>query len=158
MFTIRPATMNDFEGLCPVIAELDQHHVDALPIFFLPSPEPPRERQWLEDILSNPESQILLVAESDGEIVGFVFGLLREAPDTPFHVKRRYLLVDNLSVSQKMRGTGVGRALMEQAHEWARSQGVTQIELGVYEFNEGARQFYEALGYKTITRRMWKGE
>jgi diamine N-acetyltransferase len=96
------------------------------------------------------------VADDDGKIVGLLWGILRAAPDTPFHVPRRYLLVDMLGVTEAYRGKGVGRALMEHAETWAKAQGVTEVELSVWEFNESARAMYDKLGYKDIVRRMWK--
>jgi GNAT superfamily N-acetyltransferase len=96
------------------------------------------------------------VAEREEEIVGFLWGLVRQAPDTPMHVPRRWLLVDMLGVAESHRGQGIGRALMEQAHDWARGQGINEVELTVWEFNRGAIAFYEELGYTAIVRRLWK--
>jgi len=45
---------------------------------------------------------------------------------------------------------------MEEAHQWVLGKGATQIELIVWEFNEGAIAFYEKLGYETAYRKMWK--
>jgi len=33
---------------------------------------------------------------------------------------------------------------MQQAEDWAASQGVRDVELSVYEFNQGAQAFYIA--------------
>ena len=43
---------------------------------------------------------------------------------------------------------------MDAAHQWARARGLTRVELNVYEFNEGARAFYAALGYETLSRKL----
>jgi GNAT superfamily N-acetyltransferase len=37
---------------------------------------------------------------------------------------------------------------MERAHRWALDKGVSEVELSVWDFNEGAIAFYENLGYK----------
>jgi ribosomal protein S18 acetylase RimI-like enzyme len=50
---------------------------------------------------------------------------------------------------------GIGQALMEKTHAWSREVGIRTVELIVWEFNDGARHFYENLGYKTAKRRMW---
>jgi len=63
-------------------------------------------------------------------------------------------VIDSLAVKEGFRRSGVGRALMERAHQWARDKGVTQVELGVWEFNEGAMAFYEKLGYRPASRKM----
>jgi ribosomal protein S18 acetylase RimI-like enzyme len=42
---------------------------------------------------------------------------------------------------------GIGAALMHAAEEWLRSDGAVKIQLMVRHSNEGAADFYEALGY-----------
>jgi RimJ/RimL family protein N-acetyltransferase len=51
-------------------------------------------------------------------------------------------------VMPQMRGTGMSRALMDEALNDAKSQGVLQIHLGVGVFNEAARKLYEKLGFE----------
>jgi ribosomal protein S18 acetylase RimI-like enzyme len=62
--------------------------------------------------------------------------------------------IDNLAVRKGFRRAGIGRALMEKAHEWALAKGVDIIELNVWEFNQGAIEFYHGLGYETASRKM----
>jgi ribosomal protein S18 acetylase RimI-like enzyme len=38
--------------------------------------------------------------------------------------------------------------------EWLATRGATQCELNVWEFNRGAAEFYESMGFETISRRM----
>jgi GNAT superfamily N-acetyltransferase len=46
--------------------------------------------------------------------------------------------------------------LMQAAEEWARTKGLTDVRLNVFEFNEGARDFYARLGYRTLSRHLHK--
>lgn len=62
--------------------------------------------------------------------------------------------VDNLVVKEAFRHAGIGRALMEKAHEWVQAKGLDSVELNVYEFNRAAIEFYLNLGYETTSRRM----
>jgi ribosomal protein S18 acetylase RimI-like enzyme len=155
MTVIRVAKRNDYEGLCAVIKELDVFHADAVPHFFRHFEEPVRPLQWFIDALENPES-LLLVAEHGGTIVGFLWALMRQNPDLPMFAPRRWLVVDSVGVLETYRRIGVGQALMQHAHEWAHGQGLAEVELTVWEFNQGAVAFYEELGYTTIVRRLWK--
>lgn len=156
MTIVRVANRNDYEGLCAVIRELDVFHADALPRFFRHFDGPVRPLQWFIDALDNPGS-LLLVAEHRGMIIGFLSALVRQNPDLPMFVPRRWLVVDSVAVLDAYQGIGVGRALMQQAHVWAQEQGLAEVELTVWEFNESAIAFYEKLGYTTIMRRLWKG-
>ncbi len=153
---VRQAAHDDYEGLCAVIKEIDVFHADALPHFFQHFDGPARSWEWFTNALDSPDS-LLIVAEQDGKIVGYLWGLVRTSVDMAMIVPRRWLVVDNVAVAATHRGQGVGRALMEHAHAWAREHGMSEVELTVWEFNTGAIAFYEELGYTMIVRRLWKG-
>jgi ribosomal protein S18 acetylase RimI-like enzyme len=52
-----------------------------------------------------------------------------------------------LYVAPDRRGQGLGRALMEAAIEYARSQGADHMDLGTSEDDIAARALYESLGF-----------
>ncbi|PKO15841.1 MAG: GNAT family N-acetyltransferase [Chloroflexi bacterium HGW-Chloroflexi-10] len=63
------------------------------------------------------------------------------------------------------RGKGIGYQAMQYLEEQIKSQGLTRIELGVFEFNTNAIKLYLKLGYVEIARindftywqgRMWQ--
>jgi ribosomal protein S18 acetylase RimI-like enzyme len=114
---------------------------------------PPRSREYIASIIGD-EHDVLLIAESADKVIGLIHACIREARDIPILVPRRYVAIESLVVAAGSRRRGVGRALMEAAHRWAQEQGVEQIELGVWEFNQGALAFYQKLGYRTAIRRM----
>ncbi len=154
-FSIREATQGDFDALCAIFAEADATHRKALPHIFREVAGPARPREFILGILAD-ENAALFVAEHKGEIVGLIRISIRETPNLPIFVPRRYAVISELVVKEGFRRHGVGRALLERAERWAIDQGVRQIELVVWEFNKGAIAFYEKHGYKTISRRMWK--
>ncbi len=152
---IRLATMHDYDALCALWTEGDEHHIAPLAPFFRRSAGPPRSREFVAGILAD-ENAALFIAERDGAAVGFLHLYLRQTPDMPMIVPRTFVMVDSIVVARKARRSGVGTALMAWAEHWAREKGANQLELSVWEFNERARTLYERLGYRTITRRMWK--
>src|SRR5262245_16889212 len=121
MTVVRAATQDDYGALGPVIKELDSFHAKALPDFFRHVEDPARSRQWLIDTLQNPEA-LLLVAEQEGAIVGYLWAQVRQNPDLPMFVPRRWLMIESVGVTETYRGKGVGRALMQVAHEWAQAR------------------------------------
>lgn len=152
---IRPAREEDFEDLCDIIAQVDELHREHLPRRFRAPDGPARSGEFLLQAIENAEVG-LFVAEVERSLTGFVHVVIREAPDIPIVVPRRYAVVDNLAVKNRWRRTGVGRALMKRAEDWASAQEASSLELNVYAFNRPAAAFYEALGYKTLSHRMVK--
>jgi ribosomal protein S18 acetylase RimI-like enzyme len=52
-----------------------------------------------------------------------------------------------LAVDPAMRGSGLGRKMMEACEAWARAQRIPKIQLMVRATNQAAVGFYEHLGY-----------
>jgi len=59
-----------------------------------------------------------------------------------------------LAVRSSARRLGAGRALMEATKEWAAERGLDAVSLTVWEFNVSAVEFYEAIGFRTLSRTM----
>lgn len=150
---VREATREDFDALNEILAEGDAYHREALPHIFRAADGPARPDEFLTLALAD-EDEVILVAESGGQVVGLAHVSVRESPDIPIFVPRRYAHVSTVVVREEVRRMGVGRALMERVHRWALGKGLTEIELGVWEFNQAARAFYEQLGYVTTRRTM----
>jgi len=150
---IRKATTNDFNSLDDLFAETDWLHADHLPhIFHKPADAaggPDRYRELIAD-----ENVALLVAEAGGKLVGFAHAIVKDAPAISIFVPRRYAVVEGIVVKSGFQNRGTGRMLMDKVQEWALAKGASSIELNVYEFNRNAIQFYEGLGYRSLSRKM----
>jgi len=153
--SIRQATEEDYEALCALLAEGDALHREALPHVFREPDGPSRSQEFVSSLIAD-ENAALFVAEHEGQVIGCVDVFIREAPDVPIMVPRRYAVIGTLVVAEAFRRAGVGRALVERAQQWAASKQATQVELNVWEFNEAAIVFYEGLGYETTRRQMWR--
>jgi ribosomal protein S18 acetylase RimI-like enzyme len=152
---IREAGEVDYEALERLFEIVDALHRDGLPHVFRAAQGPARSRAYLEELTAGEESAIL-IAEGDDGLVGFINVQMRESPDARIMVARRYAVVDALAVEEAARRRGVGRRLMCAAEDWARQRGAGTLELTVWEFNAAAIAFYEAMGYVTARRRLWK--
>ena len=63
-----------------------------------------------------------------------------------------------LAVAPDAQGTGLGRAAMAAAEDWARAQGMPKLQLMVRKSNARVLAFYDALGYEdghTELRQKW---
>src|SRR5262249_53670196 len=95
---------------------------------------------------ANAPDWFIAIAERNGEPTAFVCALLDADP-----IGGR--LLDNLHVSDALKGTGIGTRLMREAAAWVqRQQPRSRLYLWVYEQNAAACRFYEGLG-GTMMRR-----
>jgi ribosomal protein S18 acetylase RimI-like enzyme len=151
----RPATQDDYDGICTLCEQIDALHRDNLPHRFQEPDGPARERQYVMELLDN-ENIRLFVAEQSGQLVGFVHVVVLQVTLIPIMLPRSYGVIDSLIVAPDYRNQGIGTALMDHAERWARQKGAAEIELNVYEFNTRAQAFYQNMGYTTLSKRMSK--
>lgn len=85
----------------------------------------------------------VLVAERDGELVGLV---VLGVDDEGFHI-------DNVAVHPSHQGSGVGKALLQQAETAARHAGFDTIYLYTHESMTENRALYTRIGYVEYDRR-----
>ncbi|MDP2125628.1 MAG: GNAT family N-acetyltransferase [Parvibaculum sp.] len=100
---------------------------------------------------------VTLVAESGGDVVGFLSFAVEEDPGTfvrPEH--RRHAMIWDISVDEAARGQGIGRALLDAAEAQAKAAGIGEIRLYVLEGNARARRIYAEAGYRDYERLMAK--
>jgi hypothetical protein len=103
---IREAVAQDYENLNTLIDAVDRMHRDNLPQKFQESEGPVRDRNFILDLIVD-ESVGLFVAEVEAQIVGLVHIVIRDTPDIPILVPRRYAVIDNLVVKDGSRRAGI---------------------------------------------------
>jgi len=102
------------------------------------------QRARIADSLLPGKSDLLLVAERDGKIVGSA-GMHATGPA----LRRRHVVVIGLSVVSGAQRQGVGTALMQALCDYAdRWMGVLRIELTVYVDNAAAIALYRKFGFE----------
>lgn len=83
----------------------------------------------------------LHVAEADGEIVGMALYFVKYST-----WKGKGLYLDDLMVTEKMRGKGIGTRLFMAFMEEARAMGARQVHWQVLDWNEPAIRLYRKWG------------
>jgi len=154
-FMIREAVSKDCGQLCELNQQVLELHSGAHPEVFCDQDGMAFFNDYVSEILAD-EDAVILCADSAGRIIGMAHVLVRESPDIPIMVRRRFAIIENVVVREGFRQMGVGRALMESVHAWALGKGVTRVELNVWAFNADAIRLYEKLGYEIISSRMVK--
>jgi GNAT superfamily N-acetyltransferase len=91
---------------------------------------------------------IIIVAENDDELVGYVMLCEGSAPDVVS--SRDAIEINRLYAGQRYIGAGIGAALMQRSLDLAESLGRDVIWLGVWERNRRAIGFYERWGFEDV--------
>ena len=100
------------------------------------------ESGLFEELLANPDLSVL-IAEDDGEIVGYAGCGTSRDQDTGDDVGE----VRNLFVASSSWRAGVGRALMAAALDDLRERGYSEAIVWSFTANDRANAFYEAQGF-----------
>ncbi len=150
---IRTARGEDMRAIAELWTELVQFHraIDGR----LPPAAADGARRYaerLEDRLSDRFSRVL-VAERDGVVIGYVFGMVVDLVSDLF-VHEACGFIADIFVTQSQRQGGVGRALVSALTTWFAAQGVQYYEWHVADRNEAAKAFWEALGGEAVLIRM----
>ncbi|HEY6636179.1 MAG TPA: GNAT family N-acetyltransferase [Solirubrobacterales bacterium] len=130
---VRRATPGDAPAVARLLFDFQAEYDE-------PSPGVEMLEERYGELIRNKEMIVLLVGDGpDG------FAQLRFRPWVYSAGLHSYL--EELYVAPKLRGNGLGRALLEAAIETARAEGAEQMELGTSEDDVAARRLYESLGF-----------
>ena len=143
MLNIRQACIGDISVIKKLQFQLNEYHQANLPDDFL-SPEEIERKIDIHKIIES-ESSIFLVAESKGQLVGFVFGELWVRKSWTLK-QRKISSIEQIVVDSCFRNQCVGLALIEAFEERAISNGGEELFLEVYSFNESALSLYRKAG------------
>jgi len=96
----------------------------------------------------------VLVAEVNSEIVGSGYVKIKDA--APYLKFEKYAFVGFLFVKPAFRRKGISQEMIKHMSAWARTKGLNEMRLGVYDENHGAVAAYEKIGMKkhTVVMRM----
>ena len=91
---------------------------------------------------------LVLVAEVDGAVVGYVSIWIRYRSDEPNDDPTEHGYICDLVVSADQRGRGIGRALLGAAEARVRAAGMKALRISVLAASAGARALYVAQGFE----------
>lgn len=144
---IRRAKPADAAALVKHIQAIVAEPVRTAPLYPDEVVDAAAERDLIEQY-ANSARAIMLVAEEDGQLVGDLTLRAISPRRALEHVASL-----GMSVRASHRRRGIGRALLEAGIAWAKSAGITRLELFVFADNAPAIALYEALGFQQEGRR-----
>ena len=136
---VRTATQADL----PILLEFEQ----ALIAYERPfAPQLKREKISYYDLktyIDDPQIRVV-VAESEGEIIGSGYALIRA--NKPYQTPSEYVYLGFMYVRPENRGQGINRKIMNDLMDWGKALGYTEFQLTVYAENKSAIKAYEKMG------------
>ena len=138
---IRQAELDELPRIAALKKQIHDVHVAGRPDLFTPYSS-------LDAFADHSAAKgcALLLAEEAGEPVGYVMYQLVHRPASPYMKERHFVHVEEFCVDENHQRMGIGQRLMAGLKALAREKGCLRIELDVWSFNEGTKQFYEAVG------------
>ena len=137
-YTIRDAVVEDMPYVLDLIKELARFEKEADAV-----------EVTVEDLVRDGYGENVMfhcfVAESSGEIVGMALVYNRYST-----WKGPIIHLEDLVVSEAMRGSGLGTALLDAVVAYGAKIGVKRINWEVLDWNEQAIAFYEKKGAKVL--------
>lgn len=137
-FTIRKASKDDMPAVLDLIVELAvfEEEPDAVEV---------NEESLVNDGYGNNPAFQCFVAEVENKVVGAAIVYNRFST-----WKGKILHLEDLIVTQDMRGHGIGSALLDEVVKHGHNLGVKRINWEVLSWNEGAIKLYERKGAKVL--------
>jgi RimJ/RimL family protein N-acetyltransferase len=138
--TTREAVQSDL----PTLRHFEQGLIDAERPFDPTIQEGDILYYDLEYMLGAPHIH-LIVAESNGELIGCGYARIEEARHYLKHKQHAY--IGFMYTLPAYRGKGVNKIVAQALLYWAREQNITEAMLDVYYDNEAAIKAYEKSGF-----------
>lgn len=146
---VRPCEKCDDAAIERLISQL-QNHIATMDEHRIMRPSDDFNGSEHLDVLRGmitKDGGVMLVAESDGSIIGCVVAVIVEKKDSAhFAVKSAH--IEELVVDESTRSKGIGAALMDGIETWAKNKGCSFMRVDCFSNNDRAHAFYEKLGYK----------
>ena len=135
---IREANLSDIDnGLLKVFIEGYRFHQNGRPdVFSNLSAE-----SLKKDLIDNFSKFTILILLDKEEIVGYLAYDIKEKHSKKIHV-------DQLIITEKSRGQGYGKLLMNELIRIGKENNCERVELDCWTFNENALAMYEHIGFK----------
>ncbi len=100
----------------------------------------------LQEILRNDKTPVFVCVDEEGHVWGHAFCIFKQVVGDSVMTDIKTLYIDDICVDERVRGTGVGKALFEYVKSYAKETGTYNITLNVWTCNPGAMKFYENMG------------
>lgn len=145
---IRKATMQDLPALRNLYLALEEDGVRYQPEHFVIGE---RTDEFFRNIFDS-DSQDILVADIDGEAIGFVHVMIIPQKKVSCLKPQTVIYMQDLCVREDMRNGGIGAKLVRAAKDYGKEHGVDFIRTQVFPGNVDGMRFYERNGFSEMMK------
>ncbi|MBO4241906.1 MAG: GNAT family N-acetyltransferase [Clostridiales bacterium] len=143
---IRRAEEKDIKDILSLLSQVLEVHHKIRPDLFKGNSTKYTERE-LSALISLDDRPIFVYEDEEGKVRGYGFCVIQTHPADNILTDIRTIYIDDICVDEKARGRGVGKAIFNYIKEYAKDTGCHNITLNVWEGNDGAKAFYDSLGF-----------
>ena len=144
---IRKAEKRDIGKILDLLSQVLEIHAALRPDLFIPGTTKYTNDE-LSVMISDPNRHIYVAVDESETVVGYVFCEIKQQSNRNNLVPFQSIYIDDLCIDQNQRGHHVGKSLFEYVCTEAKKLGCYEISLNVWEGNDTARKFYEAMGFR----------
>ena len=151
--TIRKAQVSDNKDVLRLLKQIAELHHIGRPDIFKGNTKKYSKHEFSK-ILKDKNKPVFVAVDENDNVLGYVFCIVINYKNHAVFNDYHSLYIDDFCVDESMRGQNIGKKLFEAIKIYTKEIGVYNIDLTVWEFNEGAIKFYEKCGFATQRRRM----
>lgn len=104
------------------------------------------DKSELIEFVKNPDTNILLVAKIDEDIVAFLYAKI---------VSKTWCILDNLAVEHKYRGRGIGHLLLNYFYKILKDKKISYVQVLEEIHHKKTRDFWKKQGFKEEKVFVW---
>ena len=144
---VRRAEKKDIPKILKLLVQVDMvHHLGRPDIFKGPATK--YNENELLDILKDSSTPVFVCVDENDVPLGHAFCVHKQVIGNSVITDIKTLYIDDICVDKDARGKHIGKSLYDFVIEYAAKNGFYNVTLNVWNCNEAALRFYEAMGMK----------
>ena len=147
---VRRAVTKDIPEIARLLYQVNNVHADIRPDLFVHDKRKYTDEE-IKAIIKSDETPVFVCYEdvNSETLLGYCFSVFEQKHGHSLQpVKTLYL--DDICVDEKARGRHVGTEIFNYVKEFAKKSGCYDMTLNVWEGNDSAKAFYEAMGLSVL--------
>lgn len=152
---IRKAEKSDIPAIMNLLFQVYTLHHEGRPDIFGGANTKYTEEE-LEKIINDKSASVFVFTDDGESVKAHAFCNIKEQHKSRILNDIKTLYIDDICVDESARGRHIGKALYDFVISYAREIGCYNVTLNVWECNQSAKKFYEAMGMNVQRTEMEK--